>query len=538
MLVLVLVAALVLRLAPLLFFSIWGSDTGEYVRITRQLAETGSVPRPYEGWGVAYPSFPGMEILGAQVVQATGLDTLVVLQLLVPALNVLTVAATFLIGRRLWSRRAGLWSAGVVAVAMPTVFTGSHPMPESLAHGLALVAVFLYLDADRPLHRVGALGVGLGVVVTHHLTTYFLLLGLGAIWLGRVLTERTADWERLSVLVPLGLATVAYWIFAADAFRVHVLAPRIPPVVLAVVAAVGTVVLAVAAALRTRIAWTLRLPTPDPDRAPWLGAGLLASVLLLAGGFMVLGVPGLTFRMDPATLPWYLPLLSLVLFVPLGTVAARRTREVAGLYLWIAAIGGSFVAGALLLPTVLLPYRHIPFLTVPMALLVGAGIADRDWSGWRRAAPAVVLVLLAATAYPPPSALGGFQEGITSEEMAAVGWADRNLPEGAVFLADHRLSSMLFGMAGMQATWDSAEEAWYAPSFEQARPTLAHASTPAGPRRVDYVIVSPVTEEGVALEQWDRAEPLTGPALAKFGDAPFQPIYDRQGVRIYRIAWE
>ena len=57
--------ALVLRLSPLTRFVYFGSDVGEYLRISRGLFATGHVALPYAGWGVTYPYFPGMFFLVA-----------------------------------------------------------------------------------------------------------------------------------------------------------------------------------------------------------------------------------------------------------------------------------------------------------------------------------------------------------------------------------------------------------------------------------------------------------------------------------------
>ena len=45
---------------------IWGSDSGEYLYLTRYLVENGMILNEnYIGWGRAYPDFQGMQILTA-----------------------------------------------------------------------------------------------------------------------------------------------------------------------------------------------------------------------------------------------------------------------------------------------------------------------------------------------------------------------------------------------------------------------------------------------------------------------------------------
>src|SRR5215472_15415885 len=59
--------AVYLVFEPYLSFALFGSDTGEYVRLTSVLASTGHIPQglSYLGWGTGYPDFPGIFLLGA-----------------------------------------------------------------------------------------------------------------------------------------------------------------------------------------------------------------------------------------------------------------------------------------------------------------------------------------------------------------------------------------------------------------------------------------------------------------------------------------
>ncbi|MCI4337473.1 MAG: hypothetical protein L3K17_09880, partial [Thermoplasmata archaeon] len=50
-----------LVLQPLANFALFGSDTGEYYRLTQDLVTSGRIPTSgYAGWGSAYPDFPGI----------------------------------------------------------------------------------------------------------------------------------------------------------------------------------------------------------------------------------------------------------------------------------------------------------------------------------------------------------------------------------------------------------------------------------------------------------------------------------------------
>src|SRR3990172_153922 len=59
----VVLAAIGIRLSPLLYYVHWGSDIGEYVAILRGMLDTAHVSTEYGGWGFTYPYFPGMWFL-------------------------------------------------------------------------------------------------------------------------------------------------------------------------------------------------------------------------------------------------------------------------------------------------------------------------------------------------------------------------------------------------------------------------------------------------------------------------------------------
>ena len=60
-------ALVFLALQPLQSFAIFGSDTGEYFRLTSDLVTTGHIPlTSYNGWGFAYQDFPGIFLVAAR----------------------------------------------------------------------------------------------------------------------------------------------------------------------------------------------------------------------------------------------------------------------------------------------------------------------------------------------------------------------------------------------------------------------------------------------------------------------------------------
>src|SRR5689334_10699663 len=94
-------AAVVIRLSPLLTFASWGADIGEYLAILRILVDTGHMPVMYAGWGVTYPSFPGMFLLQDAVVRVGNVDMSTAVNLIVPVAASLAVLPLFLIASRI-----------------------------------------------------------------------------------------------------------------------------------------------------------------------------------------------------------------------------------------------------------------------------------------------------------------------------------------------------------------------------------------------------------------------------------------------------
>src|SRR3990170_937006 len=178
-LIAVLILALLLRLSPLARFLYFGSDIGEYFRITQGLVATGHVSLAYPGWGVTYPYFPGMFFVVSGPVFA-GLELGGSLDLIVPALGALIPVFVFLIAARiLHEDKAALVAAAFLAVAMPHAFQTAHPILATLGELLAVAILLLFLHLPRD-PRTWALLVPLTValVVTHRLSAYFLLVML------------------------------------------------------------------------------------------------------------------------------------------------------------------------------------------------------------------------------------------------------------------------------------------------------------------------------------------------------------------------
>jgi uncharacterized membrane protein len=129
----------------------------------------------------AYNACLSVTILPTVLAQTLGLPGTVVFKVLLQLVFALVPVLTYLYGRRLVGRRAGL-TAAALTVAFPTFFTD---MPYLVRQEIAFffLALVLLVITEPGRSRWGARGLvllfGLGVLVSHYSTTYVLLLAVG-----------------------------------------------------------------------------------------------------------------------------------------------------------------------------------------------------------------------------------------------------------------------------------------------------------------------------------------------------------------------
>jgi hypothetical protein len=96
---------------------------------------------------------------------------------------------------------------------------------------------------------------------------------------------------------------------------------------------------------------------------------------------------------------------------------------------------------------------------------------------------------------------------------------------------------MLFGFAGLNATWDSARKTLHSDTYKDCRDEIENMDTPSGDKPIDYVLLDEDIKEGAALLQWENAEPMSLEAQKKFEKGPFIKLYEANGVEVYGLAY-
>ncbi len=570
-----------LALEPYASFALFGSDSGEYYRLTADLVATGTVPHgaAYTGWGTAYPDFPGIFLLAGAGAGALHLDVFSALTVIVPVVAVLSVLPLFLLFRRLYPHdTVALLAAAVGSLAMPRLFSIAHPAPLALGDFLVVGCLWMLVESRRDVRWFLPLSLtAAALVVTHHLSSYFFAVSaLGGIvllelWRPGLWSRRfpTREFAFLGGFVTL---TFVYWFYGTTAFVAKVLLPGFgesSAVGFAAFEAAGLLGVAAAAGLvylrrrraRPHSGW-VRLPS---DRSVLRDAVAIAVVVFAAVAVVTLvPLPGTTQTTTFGAIAWFAPVLLLGVFAA-GSRRAPTTARLglfgltwtgalglsAGVLLLLGAVGDATRPGGTLVAfsSTLAPSRHVEYLFLPIGLLVAVGIArlvvaagDR---GGRRAFVAAcvgVTVLLAANAaivYPPPADFGGFQEGLTPADAALWMWVGLAAPPTWVVASDHRLSSMVFGFDGNPATWvtttylfTGTNADWPAVVGELRS---VGAPNPADPHPIDLVAVDAVMYTGVALDPSALAAPLSSAAVAWFGTLPFVVLYENGPNVVYLV---
>jgi hypothetical protein len=569
-----------LALEPFLSYALFGSDTGEYYRLTVDLLTSGTLPHgaAYTGWGTAYPDFPGIYLLAGAGAGALGVDAFSALTVIVPVVAVLSVFPLFLLFRRVYPNdTVALLGAAFASVAMPRLFSIAHPAPLALGDFLCVAMLWLLVEGRHDVRWYLPLALtGGALIVTHHLSSYFFAISaLGGILFLELwrpgLWSRRFPTRELVFLAGFLTATFAFWFYGTTSFVGKVLLPSLGSGAYVGFAAFEALALLAVAATGLLIRWRrgrprsprvwVRLPT---DRS--LVRDALALAVVIFGAITVVifvPVPGTGQTTIVPAILWFAPILGLGILCAGSRRMLTPSRLGPFALTWTGALGASAAAliavsalgsaghvpDATSLAATLSPSRHVEYLLIPVGLLVAVGAARlvvraRDRGGRRAflAAALGVVLLLAANAaivYPPQSDFGGFEEGLTHGDAALWLWVGIAAPPPTTVASDHRLSSMIFGFDGNPATWVTTPALFTgnASDWPSAVAELRSVGVPTSNlvRPIDLVAVDSVMYTGVALDPSQPATPLSGAAIAWFAGLPFVLLYENGQNVVYLV---
>ena len=532
---------------------LWGSDSGEYLYLTRYLLEKGSILNEnYIGWGRAYPDFQGMQIFAGTISLMTEIEYHIALLWFIPLASALSIPLLFIIGKRMVGFLPALFGSAFYGVTFGVVYANSHPMPGGLAETLGFVFLYSWIKClesgkvcilptrifEKPWSLIFLISF-LGLLMTHHFT---LLLMTGAI-LGILITEIAAGNKGIEKQGIIGIGFVSiitslYWLIYADSFG-HMLnqsAFDFLPDNISV-----TLVMILIPLFALTLLWFVKDYLKLPLFSENLTHYTLVKRMLIAFtiSFVVIlltlwkGVPGTQIPVGMEAVPYLMVNLAWISMAAAPTLVISK-KYGWGLWGWLLPMLSLATIGAITGSHLLIAYRHAPYLLAPVALIAGIGFQYfiEGFEHTKRTSIAFGFSLLflgcSVGAYPPPSVMGGFQEGTSQEEFDAILWFNF-VEEDSLVVSDHRLSSLTFGLTETNASWENGAVVITGNTEEAITASEALSTPQAGVKQVTYIALSSEMQKGVALLQWDPAEELTGEAKTKFTDNDQFPVWFDNG---------
>ena len=532
---------------------LWGSDSGEYLYLTRYLLEKGSILNEnYIGWGRAYPDFQGMQIFAGTISLMTEIEYHIALLWFIPLASALSIPLLFIIGKRMVGFLPALFGSAFYGVTFGVVYANSHPMPGGLAETLGFVFLYSWIKClesgkvcilptrifEKPWSLIFLISF-LGLLMTHHFT---LLLMTGAI-LGILITEIAAGNKGIEKQGIIGIGFVSiitsiYWLIYADSFG-HMLnqsAFDFLPDNISV-----TLVMILIPLFALTLLWFVKDYLKLPLFSENLTHYTLVKRMLIAFtiSFIVIlltlwkGVPGTQIPVGMEAVPYLIVNLAWISMAAAPTLVISK-KYGWSLWGWLLPMLSLATIGAITGSHLLIAYRHAPYLLAPVALIAGIGFQYfiKGFEHHKRSSIAFGFSLLfigcSVGAYPPPSVMGGFQEGTSQEEFDAILWFNF-VEEDSLVVSDHRLSSLTFGLTETNASWENGAIVITGNTEEAISASEALSTPQAGVKQVTYIALSSEMQKGVALLQWDPAEELTGEAKTKFTDNDQFPVWFDNG---------
>jgi hypothetical protein len=294
-----------------------------------------------------------------------GIDVLWATIALIPIAASLSVFVAFFLARALFkSDGAGIVSAAFLAVAMPHVFTTSHPMPGSIGDMLFISSLLLFIATFENKKFLPLLILcSIALIITHHLSSYFFfIMAFGGLFIQEILQKEEKKETRMLWIFLVFFLTflVLFWILAAEPFADRIVSGAFDIPLWALL--LGGYLLIFGAYMiikfRRGINWNYEPKYPD------IKSRLVMFFLLVCVIFSVLAlvtlvkIPGTNIELNWQVLLLFSPFIVLMSFASVGSGYARFHRSGMASYGWIIASMLSLLIGTVTASRVLLTYFH------------------------------------------------------------------------------------------------------------------------------------------------------------------------------------
>ncbi|MDG6220571.1 MAG: hypothetical protein QCI38_03885 [Candidatus Thermoplasmatota archaeon] len=555
------VGGALLRLVPNVLHWGWGNDFGTYYGLANRLSQDAGSYWLYNGWGEGFNLFPVTYGTSVIAQRASGLEMHTAMKTVIPILGALTIPLTYLLTKKwLGDKRVALVAALFLSANVFHAYQTSHASPLTMGHLFFMASLVLYsrVHSNRaymPMFFISAFAL----VVTHHLTTFFLIITLVGIMFFKSLKLKTWNQElRMDVFIGLFVGTMAfaYWYLVATpvfemyirdgAFGIH------PLVVVAAFYIIIPLIPLVVFRMKKggerleKMFSILRNSSFSPKT-------LFFSSLFVTVGFVALFAM-MPFPNTGRSFSWYAPLVILpqLAFISLALYGWKQNHGGVNVNGWLMPQGALLLFTTITWNMAIMPFRFLEYLAYPISMLGAIGAIlwlDSLGEGTRQKKTAVVIlaaciVLCGGSTYLVQDATSGYDEKISESNILAIEYM--RLHDGMFnggIASDHRLGTMLWAYGFNLNTYDDSWHIWYSDGLDHGMVDELNGSTPAGPIKhviLDDVIVARGPQSGTSgvyggLEnaQYDKFSEYPFRLLARFEDAGEGGGW----TEIYEVVW-
>ena len=569
-LLMVFIAATVIRSIPGWMNAAWGNDFGIYYGITKDFAENPELFRPYSGWGSSYNYFPVLYVIVAFFHWLTGLSIAWLMPRITPIFGGLTVLVFyFAVKEIVTDKRLALLSAAFLAANPFHIYQTSHAAPLTIGHFFMILCIYLFVRRNKTFLSIGALYVfSIILVASHHLTTFFYLTTIVFITFYENFTSK--KWSKglkgeMLYILFISTFTFLYWVLIATpvyrgSIRTGLL---IPSWAVICVFYVVLIILFILVFLRRKF----DLFSKAPKKLKLSMCQSIFISLVACSAFVIIfsftTIPTTGFIFEKTAIIFLIPLIIAVGFAVYGRVVLEEARTKAYVLGWFYPISISFLFATLTWHEALYPFRHLEYIAYPLSILSGIG-AFVYWNSLRKKENEknqnpgskknlnsksfqylviVVLVLNLLSAYAVQRTTSRYEESISKQVFEVVHWMKGNV-SGTNFTvaSDHRISQILWA-EGYNATSDEAYIIWFSENWTGCLEELqtANGSMP----QIRYILIDDVIRyQGVQSNINETPRPMTFESYGKFQSPPFNLLYRSESengekwAELYEVDWE
>ncbi|OYT62712.1 hypothetical protein B6U81_00225 [Thermoplasmatales archaeon ex4484_30] len=539
LLVLIVAMAMLIRTIPLFIYAAWGNDVGIYYYLTKKFIETKQFYfYPYKGWGSSYNFFPLLYVFASAIHLTIGISEFNALLAVGPILGGLCILLIYFIAREIgFEKKTALLSAVVLAVIPVHAYQTSHSAPLTVGHFFLLLSLLFYLKSHKSRKWIGPLYASTFLLIlSHHLTTYMYLISIMFILFWRNLHSNKWTkhiWEDIFYVIFFVALTFSYWILVATPVYYNFMKGEIPLSSIQIVLLCYLLFLLAFLIVHIRRKYFPNLmvkPLIEPTTKKITIIFFLAFIItVLSAGL------GQFFTLHWFSMEFVLWTIPFALMAGFGAVGWLYLREncVRG---WFLAIILSMFIAIIFGFSLLYPERHIEYISEPLSLLVGygmakiAGLVKKHQRIPLGTFAVAVIVANAASMIPMGEYSEGLCEGLPPSTLNLIKWMEEHISKDAVIASDQRISNWLFAY-GFNTTYDKRGKTWYPYKLWNESNWLDCIDELKGKvgndsyGRIDYIVIDGIMKnKGVGIKLYNVI-PLTNESYEKFWKEPFILIY-------------